>query len=119
MRIGSPLAVLRRALRPSDDAIHQWWPVRLSWCPRGALSFFDWHGWQTGWESAVCGARRVFGQTFHIGALKVKFGRGERDAKDYSAPQATGANYTFTASGHESVTRAFLNTDAATKRGAS
>jgi hypothetical protein len=95
VKIGSPLAVLRRAFRPSDEAIHQWWPLRLSWRPRGALSFFDWHGWQTGWESAVCGARRVFGQTFHIGALKICLGgpvrlkgEAEGDVDKWCARQA-------------------------------
>jgi hypothetical protein len=117
MAIGSPIAALRRSLNPTDDCVHQWWPIRLGWCSGGALSFFDWHGWQTGWESPACGARRVFGQTFHIGALKVKLGRGEREVDEYCAQKASPVSYTFKTSGVDDVRRAFTGLAVADKRG--
>ncbi len=51
---------------------YQWWPVRFTWNRGTSSKFFNWHGWQTGWDGLE---RRVFGQTFHIGALKICLGK--------------------------------------------
>jgi hypothetical protein len=50
---------------------YQWWPIRVLWRPRTAHKFFAWHGWQTGWDGIE---QRVYGQTFHVGALKIHAG---------------------------------------------
>jgi len=66
------------------------WPIRLGWAPRltPGGKFFDRHGWQVGteqvsWhetgEDCMLGYRKVFGQTFHIGALKIMCGPERRD----------------------------------------
>ena len=64
------------------------WPIRLGWQPGGCSTFFGRHGWQIGSErvpvtdtSSGCmpGSRDVFGQTFHIGALKIKLGPRSRE----------------------------------------
>ena len=60
----------------------QFWPVRLKWGV--TTSWFSTHGWQTGSErvpvektsfGCMPGFRAVFGWTFHLGRLKVCFGR--------------------------------------------
>ena len=51
---------------------YQWWPIRILWRRKSATKFFTWHGWQTGWDGIE---QRVFGQTFHVGALKVCLGK--------------------------------------------
>jgi hypothetical protein len=67
---------------PEGDRCHLW-PIRISWGPKASSVWFVTHGWQTGVErcaphetSEACmpGYRRLFGQTFHLGRLKVKFG---------------------------------------------
>lgn len=50
---------------------YQWWPIRFRWQRNSALRFFDWHGWQTGWDGIE---QRVFGQTLHVGSLKICLG---------------------------------------------
>jgi hypothetical protein len=61
------------------------WPIRLAWvrATKPAQKFFDRHGWQIGaeyvpeeltGEGCPLGFRKVFGQTFHIGALKIMCG---------------------------------------------
>jgi hypothetical protein len=58
--------------RWKSSSRYQWWPLRLKWnwdaSPR---HFFAHHGWQTGWDGVE---QRVFGQTFHIGPLKICLG---------------------------------------------
>ena len=60
------------------------WPIRLKWGDKLSSNWFGRHGWQTGFEvvpveqtsfGCMPGRRAVFGWTFHIGRLKVCFGR--------------------------------------------
>ena len=60
------------------------WPVRIKWSAASANCWFTTHGWQTGTErvpvektcdGCIPGFRRVFGWTFHLGRVKVCFGR--------------------------------------------
>ena len=64
----------------------QWWPVRVrfNWLPYGHETRLEdwrevvgvgWHGWWIGTE----GGEAVFGQTFHLGPLKIMCGRGWRE----------------------------------------
>jgi len=71
-----------------DGNRHFIWPVRLGWARKTTGRFFDRHGWQVGCErvplvetgyGCMPGFRKVFGQTFHIGALKVIAGPRPRD----------------------------------------
>ena len=60
------------------------WPIRFAWGHQlPPTSFFAWHGWQVRDEPCaleetsdrcVPGYRGVFGQTLHIGRLKIMFG---------------------------------------------
>jgi len=54
-----------------------WWPVRLRWVAtilvkHRSRSWGWWHGWQV--ESLCLGQER-YGWTFHLGRLKILFGR--------------------------------------------
>lgn len=49
----------------------QWWPIRITWRRRATTKFFNRHLWQTGWDGIE---QRVYGQTFHVGALKICLG---------------------------------------------
>lgn len=75
-------------LKTRDEEGHRWqlWPIRLGWARPliGWSSWFATHGWQTGSEltgdgstayGMMPGYRKVFGQTLHLGRLKLKFGR--------------------------------------------
>lgn len=73
-------------LRKRDSEGNRWqlWPVRLSWGDRVSSCWFTTHGWQTGTEPTedgstahgmMPGLRKVFGQTLHLGRLKVLFGK--------------------------------------------
>lgn len=73
----------------------QLWPIRLKWSAHSASRLFDRHGWQTGTEHTpdgstgagfMPGIRGVFGQTFHIGRLKVCLGKSIGQATDTQAP---------------------------------
>jgi hypothetical protein len=73
----------------------QVWPIRLKWSAGSASRFFDRHGWQTGTERTPDGStggrcmpgyRAVYGQTFHIGRLKVCLGRSVGAQPDTQAP---------------------------------
>lgn len=80
-----------RWLKRRDEDGNRWqlWPVRLSFVTHfGARAWFRVHGWQTGSEltmdgtnarGCVPGIRLVFGQTFHLGPLKILFGREQSD----------------------------------------
>lgn len=58
-------------------------PIRLSWADPLSACWFKTHGWQVGCEACslaetsfgcMPGWRRVYGWTFHLGRLKIKFG---------------------------------------------
>lgn len=81
-------------LKRFDDEGNRWqlWPIRLAWVrPLGRWSsWFVTHGWQTGTEPTgdgstafglMPGLRKVFGQTLHLGRLKVKFGKDLQDSR--------------------------------------
>jgi hypothetical protein len=82
-----------RWLKRFDDEGHRWqlWPVRLSLCLGfAARSWFQVHGWQTGCEltpdrssggGCVPGVRHVYGQTYHLGPLKILFGRERTESE--------------------------------------
>lgn len=89
-------------LKLRDDEGHRWqlWPIRLGWAAPliGWSPWFRTHGWQTGSEPTPNGStafgmapgfRKVFGQTLHLGRLKVKFGRDllDRAASKGPAPR--------------------------------
>ena len=73
------------------------WPISFAWGHQlPPSSFFAWHGWQVGSEpcaledtaqSCVHGFRGVFGQTLHIGRLKILFG----SPRDWCAFQMPGS----------------------------
>lgn len=64
------------------------WPISLRWSTKNANSgWFKVHGWQVGAEHVdksqtsfgmVPGRRALYGWTFHLGRLKVLFGRKDR-----------------------------------------
>ena len=63
---------------------YMWWPIRLRWQRASSHRFFTSHGWQTGFDrvaphehsdGCMPGYRSVFGRTFHLGPLKVCFGK--------------------------------------------
>ncbi len=67
-----------------DCARYLMWPIRLKWAP-GSSAWFKTHGWQVGDEACqleqtqrgfMPGFRGVFGWTFHLGRLKICFGKG-------------------------------------------
>ncbi len=71
--------------RYQDGDRYLLWPIRIKWRPYG--TYWGWHGFQVGTElcslsetSKACipGHRRVFGQTLHVGPLKIVFGAVER-----------------------------------------
>lgn len=81
--------------RTSEGDRIQWWPVRLKWSAPFASNWFIWHGWQTGSERSEDGStgsgcmpgfRRVFGRTFHLGRLKICFGKNIEPACQVQAP---------------------------------
>lgn len=58
---------------------YQWWPIRVRWswasfrmAWKYRRAVFGHHGWQTGHDGLE---RHVFGQTFHVGPLKMCLGR--------------------------------------------
>jgi hypothetical protein len=62
------------------------WPIRLKWGAPRSSAWFTSHGWQLGTDHLW---RRVFGWTFHLGRLKVCFGRSPypyRPAREQRCP---------------------------------
>lgn len=59
-----------------------WWPIFLRWSWFGRWWRLAWHGWEIDADGP---SQRVFGQTFHLGPLKVCFGRSRRDPSGASA----------------------------------
>jgi hypothetical protein len=63
------------------------WPISLGWIS-GWTPFFTWHGWGIGHESCLVsetgnlsmpGYRDIYGQTLHLGPLKIMFGPRKHD----------------------------------------
>lgn len=76
----------RGMIRTRDDDGNRWqiWPIRLKWGDGISSGWFKTHGFQTGVEPTSDGTtargcmpflRKVFGQTLHLGRLKIVFGR--------------------------------------------
>ena len=64
------------------------WPVRLTWSWFARGSWFQVHGWEVGSElvpegltsgQKIPGLRAIVGQTYHLGPLKILFGRQQTD----------------------------------------
>lgn len=52
-----------------------WWPVGLRWVRHvtsARAPFWGWHGFQIGWHDIDA---RLMGQVFHVGRLRIVFGR--------------------------------------------
>ena len=83
-----------------DGSRYLLWPIRFAWGHQlPPSSFFAWHGWQVGHEpcaledtarNCVSECRDVFGQTLHIGRLKILFGQ-PRDRCAVQMPSTEGA----------------------------
>ncbi len=52
-----------------------YWPIFFRWQRKASHKFFNWHGWQLGYEGLE---QKVFGWTLHIGPLKICFGSTAR-----------------------------------------
>ena len=70
-------------IKYKDGSHRLMWPIRLTWAEQLSACWFKTHGWQVGSEKcsraetgrgAMPGWRSVYGWTFHLGRLKVKFG---------------------------------------------
>jgi hypothetical protein len=83
-----------------DKSRHCLWPISFKWGNQLPMSkFFNWHGWQVYCEDVpvektsvgcIPGKRAVFGQTFHIGPLKILLGlTANKDSRDCSVQAPT------------------------------
>ena len=52
-----------------------YWPIFFRWQRKASRKFFNWHGWQLGYEGLE---QKVFGWTLHVGAIKICFGSTTR-----------------------------------------
>jgi hypothetical protein len=84
-------------IRTKDKDGNRWllWPIRLRVAEHRSKAWFKTHGWQIGFEpvpesqtafGCMPGWRGLYGQTFHLGRLKVLFGPSTEIGQDTNRP---------------------------------
>jgi hypothetical protein len=85
-----PMKLRRLLTKGTDGSRWQLWPIRFGWGDRMSSCWFQVHGWEVGCElvpdelttlGEVPGLRAVVGQTYHLGRLKILFGRHQTQAE--------------------------------------
>jgi hypothetical protein len=86
--MGFNIGKFKVGVQQDTKEVWEFWPISFKWGNQIPCStFFAWHGWQIGAEnchlhetskSCISGFRDIYGQTIHIGKLKIIFGSLDR-----------------------------------------